>query len=890
MLKKLLIALIALVIVCVLAAGCLWVFADYTWYAALNVPQVFAVTWLSRALTLLLFVVMTYALFATTLAAVRRRLRPRRSRAASWSMQAVAVLLALLASLQISSQWRIFRLALSGHAFGTAEPVTGLDVSFFVFTLPALERLVAWLLALVVLEAIWIAVLINYLPKSPDSPPVAGLIRRWVRPLLAALMAIVGCNLALSACAMLYDQSGLFPGLSATDARLRFPALLVSAAGAVIVAVFIWFSGRLGSAKRGSASPRYVATSARRVDAQPVIRLGKNTKLGKVERRVYRHKAALIAFAVWAVASVLALTVAPPLYQALAVSPNELTAEKPYMQHALDMTRASWQLDQTMSVDYAAAEQVSAEDSAAAAAELSRARIWTPSSLKQAFKQLETVRPYYQLSSIQPDRYVVNETTQEVLVTAREINPSGLTKGARTWVNRHLVYTHGYGISIASATESDAGGFPEFWVGDVPPVVAEVATADSTQATDTASLVTTEPRIYYGENTSDWALVGTTLDEFDHDEGSKNISTRYEGDGGVSIANPVTRLAWSLRLRSKDLLLSSYVTRDSQLLVTRKVASRVAKIAPWLTLDSKPYPALVEGRILWIIDGYTSSDHYPFAASASGKQGATNYLRNSVKAVVDAYTGAVTLYAFGQDPVRDAWAAIYPNTVVDASQTPAGLADHFRYPTKLFAAQAKVMRTYHIDSPEVFYNKEDLWGQYADGDGTLAPSYHLLSAPGADTADYSLVLPYSIPGKDNMIALVAANCDPADYGQLTAWLLPRERITLGPNQVLARIQQDPAIAPQIALWNQNGNTVVYGDMLVLPVADSIAYVQPIFLKAKSAAITELVGVALDYNDRIVMGSTVDDALAAAGALSGDAAALSDTVTDTAAAGQTVPGD
>jgi uncharacterized membrane protein (UPF0182 family) len=562
-----------------------------------------------------------------------------------------------------------------------------------------------------------------------------------------------------------------------------------------------------------------------------------------------------VVFGVWAVLSILVLSIAPGVVTAIHIAPNEMTAEKPYVQHAIDMTREAYALGDVQSNEYPALESIPDADAQAAAEELALARIWTPSSLKQAFKQLETIRPYYQLSAIQPDRYEVNGRAEEVLVTAREINVKGLPKSARNWINRHLVYTHGYGLSIASATAIDESGFPEFLVGDVPPVVA------SEVATNSPALETTEPRIYFGQNTADWVVTGTKLDEFDHDDGARNSENRYKGTGGIVLDSFAKRLLWSVKLRTKNLLLSSYITADSQLLVTRSVNDRVAKIAPWLTLDAKPYPALVDGRIYWILDGYTSSDHFPFAKTLSKKS--TNYLRNSVKAVVDAYSGDVRLYAFGDDPIRDAWAAIYPGTVTDAAQTPDALAAHFRYPTKMFNAQAQLYKTFHITDPNVYYNKEDLWGQFKDDTGSLAPSYHLLNLPGETDATYALVLPYSAPNKDNMIALLAASSNPDTYGQLTAYLLPRERITLGPQQILARIQQDPEIAPQIALWNQNGNTVIYGDMLILPVEGSITYVQPIFLKAASASITEVVGIVTVNNNQVSMGSTVTEALALA---------------------------
>jgi len=858
MMKRILSVLGALCMLALCVVVVALIAADYSWYRSLGFAQVFSVSWWSRGLTLAFFVLVTYALFLSTLFAVRKRVKGQKSRVATWSTHTIAILLSILASLQISTQWKIFRLAVSGQSFGQIEPFTKLDVSFFVFTLPAAERLVSWLLSLVVLEGIWIAILITYLPKRPatkaKSRTAAGatatatagdtkaaktakaaqakaqvstfwdIARAYVRPLLAALMFVVSINIALSAFALLYQQGGFFPGLSYVDARLRFPGLLVTAALALIVAVCLL--------------------------------------------ALRRRKTLVIIFGLWAVLAIVGLSVAPPVLSALWVKPNELTFEQPYLQHALDMTRASWGLDKVKSLDYLATTTLSDEQNAAIAAELQNARIWTPSALKQAFTQLETIRPYYQLSTIQPDRYQVNGAPAEVLVAAREMDTSGLPKNAQNWINQHLVYTHGYGLSIASATAVDEGGFPQFLVSEVPPVVA------SEVATCAPALATTEPRIYFGQSSDDWVITGTTLDEFDRSDAGKTLTTRYEGTLGIPLDSFATRALWALKLGSKDLLLSGYLTRDSQLLTNRSITARVARLAPWLELDDRPYPALVEGRIYWILDGFTSSNHFPFSKAVDGGSASStdrvNYRRNSVKAVVDAYTGEVRLYAFGDDPLRDAWAAIYPGTVVAAGETSPALAKHFRYPVSYFQAQAEVFSAFHLDEPTAFYHKDNLWGQFSvaekiagEQDGTntlLEPSYHLLTLPGETQPTYALVLPYSAPGKDNMISLLAASSNPESYGELTAYHLPPERITLGPQQVLARIQQDPEIAQNIALWNQNGNTVVYGDMLILPVEGSFVYVQPIFLKAQNAAITEVVSVVVVQGESVHTGATISEAL------------------------------
>ena len=543
----------------------------------------------------------------------------------------------------------------------------------------------------------------------------------------------------------------------------------------------------------------------------------------------------------------------PTLLQNYRVSPNETTLELPYLASNIEMTRDAFDLAAVRGSTYAAEESIAAEAIPAAVRDLSEARIWTPTTVKQSYDQLQTIRPYYRLSRIDTDRYEVSGEKQQVLVSAREMDSSQLPDRAKTWVNQRLVYTHGYGMVISSASGATELGFPEFLVGNVPPKV------NPQVADDSPDLETTQPRIYYGPGTADYVIVDTKLDEFDYPAGAKNATCRYEADAGIPIDSWLDRLAWAIRVGSTDMVFSDYLTEDSKMLFTRDVMGRVNKIAPWLEYDEAPYPALVEGRITWILDGYTSSKYYPYSQRLDNGK---NYLRDSVKVTIDALTGDTTFFAYGDDPVRDAWAKIFPTVITPADETPPALAEHFRYPQKMFSAQTDIYRSYHMTDPMVFYNKEDQWQiPGSTGDTPVRPTYLMVDLPDSTPGrGFYLMQPYAPANRDNLIGWMAAGCDPGDYGKQTVYLLPKERVTLGVKQVRARIEQDPIISPQLSLWDQRGSEVLLGEMVVLPVKDSIVYIQPVFLRAAESAITELVSVVAVHGDRIEMGDTLSQAL------------------------------
>jgi len=789
------------------------VWTEYGWYASLDRQSVLTTRIVSQLSVWIVCTAVAFSVLYATARAAGRLVQkgPRFDRIAKLSTLAVAA----AASISIAQHWMVFRLALTQSPFGITDPQFGMDVGFFVFTLPALEILSTWVNGLIVLS-MTLALGILAIPNRDDLTgklaSVGWEIKALAFRLLGFLMLSVAFNFWISIWRLIYTSRATLVGASYADVHAQLPADWTMVVLSVALAILLF------------------ATAKSRT-----------------------WKLAAAASMAWVAAGIVLVSAWPAVVQRYLVAPNEAALEAPYIRRNIDMTRQAFELTSVNDREYAALPTVAAKSTETAISALRTARVWTPTSVGEAYAQLQSIRPYYRLSPIETDRYVVSGTQEQVLVSAREIDTSGLPKKARTWVNQHLVYTHGNGMVISSASRTSPQGFPEFLVGDVPPRMA------SGVASDSPTLATTQPRIYYGSTATDYAIVNTGIDEFDYPAGTTNATYRHDAVDGVDVGGLIGRVIWAVRLQSMELLFSDYIEPDSQVLMYREVVTRAKKIAPWLMYDERPYPALVDGHIVWILDAYTASDHFPYAQTLSD---GTNYLRDSVKVTVDAYTGEVRFFANGQDPIRDAWAGIFPGVIEPQSKVPSSLAAHFRYPEKFFSAQSEVYRTYHMTDPMVFYNKEDQWQIVGEkGDNPLEPTYLLLDLPGSKHgAGLYLVQPYAPPKRDNMIGIIATDSEPAAYGEQTVFLMPKERVVLGPQQVIARIEQDPTISPQLSLWDQRGSKVVFGDMSVLPVEGSIAYIQPVFLQAENTAFTELAAVIVVSGDRISMDASLAGAL------------------------------
>ena len=712
--------------------------------------------------------------------------------------------------LAMSAQWEPLRLALSGVPFGYNDPQYGKDVGFFVFNLPALTAIADWVTGILVL-----ATILTFIVHVVD-----GAIQPWarlkgfaphVKAHLSVLMAFIVLTQAfhywLDIYKLDFSQTGQIIGAGYTDVHAQGPAYRILIVVSILTAIALMLNIRYKGWRL------------------PIISIG-----------------------VWLAASVVLGTVWPALTQAFIVAPNEQSAEAPYIVRNIQMTRTAFGLNDVKGVPFPADESLTATDIVSDPQTLKNVRLWDPAIVAQSYSQLQSIRPYYLFPDVDVDRYVIDGKPQQVLVAARELSTNLLAAQSQTWVNQHLIYTHGFGLVMSPVNAADARGLPEFIIGDIPPKT-------------TTNLKTDQPRIYFGESTKDYVIVDSGAKEFDYPLGEQNAYYEYKGTGGVKIGSLFQRLAWALHLGSSQIIFSEYVKPESRVLIKRDLMTRLNTLAPWLTYEKDPYPVLVNGRIKWVIDAFTTSSSYPYSEGLPSDPSVT-YMRNSVKVTVDAFDGTTTFYAFDpSDPVLQAWRKVFPSLVVDGSKIPQAVRDHFRYPETLFAAQAEVYRTYHMTDPRVFYNKEDQWEIPGERQGRpMVPFYVLMKLPGHAEEHFYMMQPYTPRNRDNMIGWMAANSDPQSYGERTVYLFPKERVVLGPEQVGAQINQDAVISPQLSLWDQRGSKAILGNLLVLPIKNSIVYIQPLYLQAEQTAIPELTRVIVVYADKVEMEDTLQAAL------------------------------
>lgn len=744
--------------------------------------------------------------YAAALRAARAALDPWIDRAAVL----LAVVVGFAFGLPMASEWERFRLALSAVPFGAADPQFGRDIGFFVFTLPALRVVSDWMMSAFVITLVVTVLVHLYDGAIRPAERLRGFaphVKGHVSLLLGLIVASKAFDYWLRIYELSFSPRGQVTGASYTDVHAQLPAyrILIVIAGLTALAL--------------------VANVTLKGWRLPIVALG-----------------------VWIGAGILVGGLYPALVQQLRVSPNEAAAEAPYIVRNIASTREAFGLTDIETRQFAAAEDLTAADVTANRTTLSNVRLWDPNIVVQSYRQLQAIRAYYDFGDMDVDRYDIGGKRRQVLVSAREMNVEHLAEQAKTWVNQHLVYTHGYGLVMSPVNEATSRGYPDFVLRDIPPKSSE------------ASLAVKRPEIYFGEGEGNYVVVGTGLEEFDYPVGDKNATTHYAGKAGIAVGGFFRRAAFAMRLGSWQMLFSSYITPESRVLYARSLTDRIGRLAPWLWLDSDPYPVLAGGRIVWVVDGYTWSDSYPNAEPYTHAPEVT-YVRNSVKVTVDAYDGTVTLYAVGEDPVRDAWAKAFPGLITPGEQMPAEIRAHLRYPEDLFKIQAEMYKNYHMTDPGLFYNKEDSWALPGENTDTPAePYYVLMGLPGDAAEDFMMMMPFTPRVRDNMIGWMAARSDPSNYGERVVLQFPKQKTVLGPKQVSAQINQDPVVSPQITLWSQAGSKAIFGNMLVIPLEDSVVFVQPLYLQAEQSAIPELTRVIVVYGDTVAMEETLEKAL------------------------------
>jgi len=722
----------------------------------------------------------------------------------------VAILLGLFAAPQAASHWESFLLFLNSVPFGLEDPVFGRDIGFYVFRLPALAALYNWLIF--TLGLIFLATAFTYLLYRGVQYTQRGLFvkqraRTHLLSLIAIFLLVKAGGYALDAFEVLYSPRGAAFGASYTDVHASLPALRIL----TFLALF-----------------------------------GAGLCLAQIYRPGFKYL--FIGLGTLVAVHVVGLYFYPSFLQRFRVVPNEIAAERPFIERSIQFTRRAYGLDKVESKDFPAEEQLTAADLKRNDLTIKNIRLWEHRPLLATYAQLQEIRTYYKFVDVDNDRYLIDGTYRQVMLSARELSHQHLP--SRIWINEHLTYTHGYGVVFGPVNQVTPEGLPEFFIRDIPPV-------------STGPLKVTRPEIYYGELANDYVFVKTKAQELDYPAGDQNIYTTYTGKGGVPVSSLWRKLLFSARYATLRIALSNDITRESRILYHRQVQERVKKIAPFITFDRDAYLVISrEGHLFWIIDGYTTTNRYPYS-EPTRRLG--NYIRNSVKAVVDAYEGTVSFYLSDpDDPIILAYAKVFPGLLKPLEAMPEDLRAHIRYPQDLFIIQARMYATYHMQDPQVFYNKEDLLSiprKAVDGqEREMDPYYTIMRLPGEKKEEFILLLPFTPNKRDNMRAWLAARSDPPHYGKLIALDFPKAKLIYGPKQIDARIDQDAFISQQLSLWSQRGSQVIRGSLLAIPIEKSLLYVQPLYLAAEKGSLPELKRVITAFGNQIAMEETLEQSL------------------------------
>jgi uncharacterized membrane protein (UPF0182 family) len=585
-----------------------------------------------------------------------------------------------------------------------------------------------------------------------------------------------------------------------------------------------------------------------------------------------RGRLPILAVSIWGIAAVTLQLIYPALLQEIVVEPTELEKERPYIRHNIESTGRAYGLDLIRSENYPVVEHLSTDDIKECRSTIKNIKIWDKRPLKETYVDLQEIRLYYSFLNVDVDRYQVGKDYVQVMLSPRELNTDNLPQTAKTWINKRLLYTHGHGFCMSPANQVSTEGLPAFFVKDIPPA-------------SPVGLTVERPELYYSEKTDDFVIVDTSTKEFDYPKGDTNIYTTYQGSGGVALDSFIKKLAFSLKLFDANILLSEYLLPKSRIMIYREIQKRVNRVAPFLRFDGDPYLAMADGRLFWIIDAYTTSCYYPYSEPYELEERRkkeyegisfsfskdiffsrdVNYIKNSVKVVIDAYNGSVDFYAFDPvDPVLKSYQTAFKFMFKDREAMPNGLKSHVRYPKDLFLIQAKMLKKYHMTDVEVFYNQEDLWTRpheiYGSSKIPMTGYYVIIKLPDGKKEEFVYMIPFTPKGKPNMISWMCARCDHPDYGRLVLYKFPKEKLIFGPMQIEARIDQEPTISELFTLWGQLGSKVIRGDLLVIPVRKSLLYVKPVYILATSEELPELKRIIVAFGEQLAMRETLDEAV------------------------------
>jgi uncharacterized membrane protein (UPF0182 family) len=759
-------------------------------------------------------------------------------------LRAIAIIFSLSLGWILSQYWSKILLSFHPISFDHSEPLFGKDISFYIFHLPIWELLGFWLIGLSLYG--FISVILTYLLSANSFreaifPGFSSPQMRHLLGLSGCLMLVVSLNYWLSRYQLLYSVRGVSYGASYTDVKAQLPADTILYILSVAIALYLLWLTVFWQQKSS------------------------------------HHRWAIYTLGMYITFILIGNFILPMAVQSFIVEPNELQKEQPYIMRNIDLTRQAFNLDVIDSQIFNPTGKLTKADIKANELTIKNIRLWDQEPLLKTNRQLQQIRPYYQFPDADIDRYLIkNNGTQEkqqVLIAARELNYPDVPLPAQTWVNQNMIYTHGYGFTMSPVNTVAAAGLPEYFVKDIG---QNGSVLNTSNANIRASIPIGQPRIYYGEISNTHVMTGTKVKELDYPSGSDNVYNTYDGLGGIHINSLWKRWLFSIYLKDWKMVFTRDFLPETKVLLRRNINQRIQTIAPFLKFDSDPYLVAVDAHIdgknqqfpgqenylYWIVDAYTTSDRYPY--SDTGKN-SINYIRNSVKVVIDANNGTVRFYiADATDPLITAWSKIFPKMFQPLRNLPVNLRSHLRYPVDYFKIQSERLMIYHMTDPQVFYNREDQWqipNEIYDNESRKVEPYYLItSLPNVSFEEFILLLPYTPKQRTNLIAWLAARSDGENYGKLLLYNFPKERLIYGQEQIEARINQDPVISQQISLWNRQGSRVIQGNLLIVPIEQSLLYVEPIYLEATQNSLPTLVRVVVAYENRIIMAPTLEQAL------------------------------
>jgi len=794
------------------------IYPDWLWFENLGFSPVFWTMLLSRfgfgaLVWLLLMLILCANLYAA------RRLSPGDGPGEAFksaeayasqfglsgrTLNTLLIALVLIVSFVVASkgshQWDMVLRYLYQEPFGSTDPIFNKDIGFYIFSLPFYLFVRSGLMVLLVLAGL--ATVAWYLKNGAlqiegefsqteggqPSVPKISVAPRVMKHLIflgGILVIFLAWGYQLKIYGLLYSTQGPASGASYTDIHIKiwaYRVLILVSLGFALVLFLNAFR--------------------------------------------YRKKFMWLSGGIWIGAIVLFATVIPMLVQKIVVKPNELAKESPYIAYNIDFTRRAYNLSKIEEVRFEVKDELSAEELKSNDITIQNIRIWDERPLLRTYRQIQAIRLYYDFNNVDVDRYLVNNQYRQLMLAARELVVNQLPPQANTWVNRHLVYTHGYGLASSPVNEVTLEGLPSLFVKDLP-------------AAYEPGLKIERPEIYYGERTDEYVLIRTKTEEFDYPKGDKNVYTFYQGSGGVPIRSFFRRLLFAIEFMDPQILFTTYLSPESRIMYNRRIHVRTRLIAPFLDYDGDPYVVVSKGKLYWIQDAYTSSDMYPYSRRSYGQFGnkGVNYIRNSVKATIDAYNGKVVFYVIDdKDPIVKTYSRIFPDLFRPFSEMPADLKKHIRYPKDLFKIQAGTYTKYHMEDVQVFYNQEDLWQlpdeMYGESREQMEPYYVIIKLPEEAREEFLLMLPFTPSNKDNMIGWLAARSDTPHYGKIVVFKLPKEKLVYGPMQIEARVDQQTEISRELSLWGQRGSRVIRGNLLAIPISDTFIYVEPVYLEAR----------------------------------------------------------